>query len=109
MHIVPFKILLRTFLALITLTALTVIASELNLGEFNLLIALTIATLKASLVLLVFMHLYWDNPFNAMIFIACLIFVALFISLALLDSSQYQPSIHKQQAPAIQHKPITPN
>ena len=105
MHIIPFKILLRTFLTLIFLTLLTVTASELNFGTF---IALTIATLKSSLVLLIFMHLYWDNPFHALIFIGCLIFVTLFISLTLLDSSQYQPTIHQQQAPGIQHKPLHP-
>ena len=109
MHIVPFKILLRTFLTLVLLTVLTVTASEFNFGEFNLLIALSIAVIKAALVLLIFMHLFWDNPFNSLIFIGCLIFVALFISLALLDSSQYQSSIKQQQAPAIQHKPLTPN
>ncbi|MCL2645948.1 MAG: cytochrome C oxidase subunit IV family protein [Phycisphaerales bacterium] len=107
-HIVPFKILLRVFFALVILTVLTVTASEFNFGRFNLFIALTIAVLKASLVLLFFMHLFWDKPFNAIVFIGCLIFVALFIGLALLDSTQYQNSIHQQQAPGVQHKPLHP-
>ena len=105
-HIVPFKILLRVFLALVILTVLTVTASEFNFGRFNLLIALTIAVAKASLVVLFFMHLFWDRPFNAIVFIGCLIFVALFISLALLDSTQYQSTIKQQQAPGVKHVPM---
>ena len=105
-HIVSFKILIRVFLALVILTVLTVIVSELNFGKFNLIIALTIAVIKAALVVLFFMHLFWDKPFNAIVFIGCLIFVCLFIGLALLDSSQYQSSIKQQQAPGVKRVPM---
>ena len=107
-HIVPLKLLLRVFFALVILTVLTVTVSEFNFGKWNLFIALSIAVAKASLVVLFFMHLFWDKPFNAIVFIGCLIFVCLFIGLALLDSSQYQSSIKQQQAPGVQHKPIVP-
>ena len=49
------------------------------------------------------MHLRWDKPFNSIVFIGCLIFVGLFISLALLDTGQYYPSVYKQQAPGVKH------
>ena len=104
-HIVPFKILLYVFLTLVILTVLTVAVSEINFGNHNLAIALTIAVIKASLVVLFFMHLFWDKLFHAVVFIGCLIFVCLFISLTLLDSSQYQSSIKPQQAPGIKHVP----
>jgi len=61
---------------------------------------------KASLVVLFFMHLRWDKPFNAIVFIGCLIFVGLFISLALLDTGQYYKSEFDQQAPGVKHIPL---
>jgi len=57
-------------------------------------------------VVLFFMHLRWDKPFNALVFIGCLIFVSLFIGLALLDSGQYQHSVIHQQAKGVDHKPL---
>jgi len=100
-HIVPFKILFGVFAALTVLTVITVVASLFNFGEFNLIIALAIAVVKASLVVLFFMHLIWDKPFNAIVFVGCLIFVGLFISLALLDSNQYRGSVYVQEAPGM--------
>jgi cytochrome c oxidase subunit 4 len=68
------------------LTCLTVTVAYVDLGNLNLYLALAIAAVKASLVVLFFMHLFWDRPFNAMIFIGCLLFVSLFIGIALTDS-----------------------
>jgi len=97
-HIVPLKILVGVFVALTLLTIITVGASYVNFGEFNLIIALAIAVIKASLVVLFFMHLRWDKPFNAIVFVGCLIFVGLFISLALLDTGQYHGSVVTKEA-----------
>ena len=55
--------------------------------------ALGIATFKGSLVVLYFMHLKYDSPFNGLIFVAALAFLTLFLLLVLLDASQYQPDI----------------
>jgi cytochrome c oxidase subunit 4 len=107
-HVVPFKTLLSVFLALTLLTIITVAASTINFGEFNLIVALAIAVIKASLVVLYFMHLRWDKPFNSIVFIGCLIFVSLFISLSLLDSHQYRHSVIEGQAAGVPHKPLTP-
>jgi len=87
-HIVPFSILFGVFAALTVLTVVTYMASLVDFGEFNLIVALAIAVVKASLVVLFFMHLRWDKPFNAIVFVGCLIFVGLFISLALLDADR---------------------
>jgi cytochrome c oxidase subunit IV len=97
-HVVPLPVLGGVFAALIVFTVLTVSVTRFDLGSWNLILAMAIATVKASLVVLYFMHLRYDNPFNAIIFIAALVFVALFISLTLLDTMQYQPDIqHWQQ------------
>jgi cytochrome c oxidase subunit 4 len=96
-HVVPLPILFAVFAVLLILTGLTVSATWIDLGSWNLILAMAIATVKASLVVLYFMHLRYDNPFNALIFIAALAFVTLFISLTLLDTLQYQPDIRNWQ------------
>jgi len=55
-HITPLWIYLAVFAALAAGTILTVIASRLDLGAWNTPIALIIATIKAILVILFFMH-----------------------------------------------------
>ena len=105
-HVVPLKILFAVFVALALLTVLTVAASEVNFGEFNLVIALVIAVIKASLVLLFFMHLLWDKPLNAIVFVGCLIFVGLFISLTLLDTGQNRGTVFNRQAQDVKHVPL---
>ena len=45
----------------------------------NVIIAMLIASLKASLVALFFMHLRWDKPMNAIIFCSTLFFLGLFL------------------------------
>ncbi|MGA2259009.1 MAG: cytochrome C oxidase subunit IV family protein [Thermoguttaceae bacterium] len=84
-HIVPLWLLAAVFGGLLVLTGLTVAVAQVDLGNLNLYLALAIATVKASLVVLFFMHLFWDRPFNAMIFIGCLLFVSLFIGTTLTD------------------------
>jgi cytochrome c oxidase subunit 4 len=96
-HVVPFPILAGVFAALIVLTFVTVAATWFDLGSWNLILAMAIATVKASLVALFFMHLRYDHPFNALIFVAALLFMALFISLTLNDTLQYQPDIQSWQ------------
>ncbi len=92
-HIVPAPVLLGVFAALMVLTLATVAATWVDLGVWNLWIALVIATVKASLVALFFMHLRYDNPFYALIFVTALVFLGLFLSLTLLDTLQYAPNV----------------
>lgn len=92
-HVMPIALLLGVFAALMVLTVLTVAAAQIDLGTANLLIALAIATLKASLVALYFMHLRYDNPFYALIFVVGLLFLAFFLALTLLDTLQYRPDV----------------
>ncbi len=91
-HVLPVWLLAAVFAALVTLTVLTVAAAKVDLGNFNLYIALAIAATKASLVIMFFMHLLWDRPFNSMIFVGCLLFVTLFIGITLTDSKANAPS-----------------
>jgi len=60
-HIVPRKVYFTIFASLMVLTAATVSAAFMDLGPFNLAVALGIATVKATLVVLYFMHVRY-NP-----------------------------------------------
>jgi len=101
-HVMPMKVLIGVFVALLFLTWVTVAVSRPELvipfvqegefagfGQWSILVALAIAVVKGSLVGLYFMHLRYDAPFNGVILVTALVFVALFIGIALLDSIQY--------------------
>jgi cytochrome c oxidase subunit 4 len=75
----------KTLVTLLVLTAITVGASYINFGAFNVVVALTIATIKATLVALFFMHLLHDKPVNALIACAGFLFLGLFLMFTLLD------------------------
>ena len=46
-----------------------------------------IATIKATLIAVYFMHLRYDKPFNTIVFVSSLLFVGLFLALTLMDLS----------------------
>jgi cytochrome c oxidase subunit 4 len=89
-HVVPPALLLGVYGALVFLTVLTVAITLVELGEFNIWAALAIAVLKAGLVAFYFMHLRWDSPFNGVVLMISLFFVALFIGISVLDTKEYQ-------------------
>ena len=75
--------------ALLVLTIITVQASYLDFGAFNTVVALLIASVKASLVALFFMHLRHDK-FNAVIFVGGLLFLAVFLIWTMFDIATRQ-------------------
>jgi len=97
-HAAPGWILIAVYAALVILTGLTVAAAGINLGQFNILVALVIAAIKAALVVLFFMHLFWDSPFNGIVLICALLCVAIFISFAVMDTTSYNPSLTAPQS-----------
>ena len=92
-HVVPVRILVSVFAVLIILTVITVAVSLVDVGSWNLWVALAVATAKGSLVVLFFMHLRYDSPFNAIVFACALAFLGLFLGIVMLDSIAYQPDI----------------
>ena len=60
-HIVPYKTFLIIWIALLILTGVTIVVAQYNLGPLNIWVALGIATLKAGLVVAVFMHMQYEN------------------------------------------------
>jgi cytochrome c oxidase subunit 4 len=93
-----------TLVTLLILTAITVGASYIQFGSMNVVIALTIATIKATLVALFFMHLRHDKPVNAVIACAGFLFLGLFLLFTFLDvdtRDPLQPVNLKAPAPAV--------
>jgi len=99
-HVIPVPVLIAVFLALIVLTIITVVASYLPFGELETWVAMGIATVKAGLVAAYFMHLRYDNPLNAVLFVFGLVFVGLFVGFILMDAEQYNPDLIEIRTPA---------
>jgi cytochrome c oxidase subunit 4 len=73
------------WLALLALTAISYVASRMNLGTLDTFIALAIAATKTTLVLLFFMHLIEQRFSNAMVPIVSFVFVLLLAALTAAD------------------------
>lgn len=104
-HVVPPRVLLAVFGALLVLTVATVAVTKVDLGRFNLWVALAIAVVKAGLVALYFMHLRYDRPFNGFLLIVALAFVMLLVGGTLTDALQYEPQLIPGYAPALGAQP----
>lgn len=92
-HVLSLGLLGGVLVALLVLTGLTVYTGKRDMHGFDLGIAMIIATVKASLVCLIFMHLKWDRRFNGMIFLFAVLLVGLFLAFTSLDLEQYQPNV----------------
>ena len=97
-HVLPVKLLAGVLGALIFLTLLTVLTGTTYLYGFDLAVALLIATTKATLVCVIFMHLKWDKGFHAFAFIGSVLFVGVFLAYTLTDTKQYQDQIRDYAA-----------
>jgi cytochrome c oxidase subunit IV len=84
-HIVPFSTYRNIAAALLVLTVVTVGISRIDFGFMNTVIAMIIATIKASLVLAFFMHLKYDNLMNRVIFGTGIFFLFVLLSTCLTD------------------------
>jgi len=101
-HIVPLPVLLATLGVLLVLTVVTVAVTYLDLGPYNIWIALAIAVAKAAFVVSIFMHLKYDKPFNAIILVVSFALIMLFIGIALTDTHGYRPDQIPGYAPRMQ-------
>jgi cytochrome c oxidase subunit 4 len=82
----PLKGYFAVFFALLAGTGLTVYAAILDLGRFNAAVALGIATVKATLVALFFMHVWHaSEKLTKLVVIAALFFLLLLLGLTMSD------------------------
>jgi len=87
-HIVSGKLYVAIWITLMILTAVTAGVSFLDLGPFNTIVALCIATFKALLVVLFFMHVkYTSERMTKVVIVSGIFFLLLLLGLSLADYS----------------------
>lgn len=103
-HVVSLGLLAGVLVFLLLMTGLTVMTGTMDLHGFDVAIAMLIATVKATVVCLIFMHLKWDKKFNGMIFLFSVMLLGLFLAFGVLDLGQYQPNVDAFRADQIKPK-----
>lgn len=104
-HTMPLPLLFGVLGALLALTIATVAVTSIDLGaQGNLVVAMIIATVKAALVCVFFMHLLWDKKFNAVLFLTSVLLLILFLALTTNDRGEYQQSVDEYRALQLQAK-----
>jgi cytochrome c oxidase subunit 4 len=84
-HVMPVRTNIAVFVALLVLLVATVGAAYLPLGVLHVPIAMTIATIKAVLIVLFFMHLLHSNKVTMLFSVAALLWLAIMVVLTLND------------------------
>src|SRR5438105_6725327 len=85
-HVASTKLYYAIWIALLALTGITAGVAFIDLGPFNTVVALTIATLKAVLVVLFFMHLrYTSEKMTRVVVISALFWLLILLDLSLAD------------------------
>lgn len=86
-HVTSTKTFVNVLLTLLFLTVITVAASRVDFGSANLLIAMLIASVKAALVIAIFMHVKWDTAINKIVFLSSFLFLSLLLIFTLSDQA----------------------
>jgi len=84
-HVVPKKIYFAVFFALIVLTWVTTLVSRVDLGKWNIFVALAIAIIKASIVALFFMHVWYSTRLTKMIVMCAVFWLILLLFITMTD------------------------
>ena len=84
-HIVPVPVYLGVFLALIVGTIVTTLVAYVDLGPFNVVVALAVAICKATLVILFFMHVKYSPRLTKLVVIAGIFWLILLLTITETD------------------------
>ena len=84
-HIVPKKICLATWATLIVMTLVTTLVAFVDLGRFNTVLALAIATFKATLVVLFFMHAKYTPRLTRVVITAGIFWLGILLAFSMVD------------------------
>ncbi|MFY9611855.1 MAG: cytochrome C oxidase subunit IV family protein [Blastocatellia bacterium] len=84
-HVVSRKTYFIIFIALLVLTAATVLVAYFDLGRLNVIVALSIAVLKATLVVLYFMHVRYSSRLTWVFVGAGFFWLAILVAFTLSD------------------------
>ena len=100
-HVSSAAMFTNVLVALLVLTVVTVAASRFDFGSANMLIAMAIASVKASLVIAFFMHVLWDTAINKIVFLSSFLFLSLLFVFTLADlaTRRVDHEIHTTRTP----------
>jgi|SRR5579862_3188807 cytochrome c oxidase subunit 4 len=85
-HILPSKMYYAIWIALMVLTVVTAGVAFIDLGPFNTVVALVIASCKALLVILFFMHVkYTSEKLTKMVIISSVFWLLILLLLSMAD------------------------
>ena len=84
-HVVPKKIYIAVWATLLLMTLVTTLVAFVDLGRFNTVAALTIATFKATLVVLFFMGAKYTPRLTKVAIICGIFFLALLLAFSMVD------------------------
>jgi cytochrome c oxidase subunit 4 len=84
-HVTPVRTYALVFVALVILTITTVVVSKIELGEFNFVVAMTIAVMKGSLVVWFFMHVRYSTSLTRLFVFSGFLWMAILIVFVLSD------------------------
>lgn len=100
-HVLPLSVYLGVGTTLFVLTGVTVGVAQIDLGgTWNLIVAMFVATIKALLVALIFMHLLFDNKIYAVVFGIGLFMLTAFIVETMFDTLR-RDAVYEYRAPPI--------
>jgi cytochrome c oxidase subunit 4 len=94
-HVVPLGTYVGVFLALLVLTALTTGVAFIDLGAYNTVVALVIAVIKMTLVLLFFMHVMYNKGLTRLVIVAAFFWLGIMMAFMLADelSRNWTPTV----------------
>jgi cytochrome c oxidase subunit 4 len=95
-HIVSPVVYIIIFASLMLGTGITIWAAFQNFGKFNIVIALAIATIKATLVVLYFMHARYSPKRTQLVIVCSVFWLAIMLALTLAD---YDTRPHEGRLP----------
>ena len=98
-HVVPPRVYLLVFGALLVLTAITVSVAFVHLGDpWNDVVALAVAITKATLVVLFFMHVKWGSPMVKLTVVTAVLFLAILFGITWSDYwARTTPAVRVQE------------
>lgn len=84
-HIISFGRLASIWIVLLVLTTVTVLITRIDLGGFKVIGALSIACIKAGLVIAFFMHMKYESRLLRILLFVALVTLAIFIGMTFFD------------------------
>lgn len=100
-HILPLKLIVLVWAVLVGLTLANLAASYVDLDGLNLWVTLGLPAVEVIIVAMYYMHLRYGNPVVGIVIITALVFIALLMSITMMDSTNYAPNLIPDYAPKI--------